>query len=126
MAQAAFKPTKDQRRSVSIAAGARVSHEEIALGLGITRPTLYKYFDFELTTGAYQRREEVLNAMFESAMKGNVAAQKAYMGLTPRVAAPPPDRPPAQQGKKEQAQAEAVTAQAGTSWESLLPAVPTQ
>lgn len=111
------------RRSVSIVAGAGVSHEEIAIGLGIAINTLKKHFAFELTTGAYQRRQEVLNAMFKAAKKGNVAAQKAYAAMTPKPAAPPL-QPPADtdkpEGKKAQAQAAAVTAQAGTSWESLL------
>lgn len=114
-----FEPTKKQRREVSIAAGAGVSHEEIALGIGISRPTLEKHFAFELTTGAYCRRQEVLNAMFKAAKKGNVAAQKAYAAMTPRAAAPPapPEQP---EGKKAQAQADAISAHTGTEWESLL------
>lgn len=126
MAQPAFNPTPKLRRSVSIAAGAGVSHEEIALGMGISRPTLEKYFAFELTTGAYQRRQEVLDAMFRAAKKGNVAAQKAYAALTPKPAAPPLPQPGATDklpvGKKARAQADATTAQAGTDWETLLPA----
>lgn len=106
------------RRDVSIAAGAGISHEEIALGMGIAKMTLQKHFAFELTTGAYQRRQEVLNAMFRAAKKGNVAAQKAYAALTPKAAAPPQDPKP--DGKKAQAAADAVTAQSGTEWESLL------
>lgn len=111
------KPTDEQKRSVSIAAGAGVSHEEIALGLGITRPTLMKHYARELTIGAYERRQEVLDAMHEAALKGNVAAQKAYVALTPKPAAPPvPEEP----GKKVRAQAEAVTAHVGTDWDDLL------
>lgn len=100
-----------------------MSHEEIAIGLGIAINTLKKHFAFELTTGAYQRREEVLNAMYRTAKKGNVAAQKAYTALTPKVAAPPlpPDQPEKPDGKKAQANADAVTAQKGTDWDSILP-----
>lgn len=118
-----FEPKPKQRREVSIAAGAGVSHEEIALGLGISRPTLEKHFAYELTTGACRRRQEVLNAMFKAAKAGNVAAQKAYAAMTPRAAAPPlpqPD-PGKPEGKKAQAQTLAGTAQLGTDWESLLP-----
>lgn len=115
-----FEPTKKQRREVSIAAGAGVSHEEMALGLGISRPTLAKHFAYELTTGAYKRRQEVLNAMFKAAKNGNVAAQKAYAAMTPRVAAPPSLDEPAPEGKKAQRQADAKTAQVGTDWETLL------
>lgn len=115
-----FKPTPKQRHTVSVVAGAGVSHEEIAIGMGISRPTLEKHFAHELTTGAYQRRQEVLNAMFRAAKMGNVAAQKAYTALTPKVAAPPLPAEPKPAGKKEQAASAAVTAQAGTGWEALL------
>lgn len=117
-----FKPTAAQRRTVAIVAGAGVSHEEIALGMGISRPTLEKHFAFELTTGAYQKRQEVLKAMYKAAKSGNVAAQKAYAAMSPRAAAPPlpPEPANAPEGKKAQAQAAAVSAQAGTEWETLL------
>jgi hypothetical protein len=103
---------------VAIAAGAGMSHEEIALGLGISRPTLEKHFERELSIGAYEKRLEVLDAMHRCAKKGNVAAQKAYVALTPAIAAPPQEKP---KGKKEQAQDDAKTAAAGTAWEELLP-----
>lgn len=104
-----------------MAAGAGMTHEEIALGLGITRPTLSKHYERELSVGAYERRLEVLDAMHRSAKRGNVAAQKAYVALTPAVAAPPvPKEKPL--GKKQQAAADATTAQAGTEWGDLLPA----
>ena len=113
-----------------------MSHEEIALGLGIARGTLLSHFDYELTTGAYRKRLDVMQAMQRAAKKGNVAAAKAYMGMTPQVAAPPlpkePERPAADQkpekiGKKEQAQADAVTAHTGTGWEEVLgPSAPLQ
>lgn len=99
-----------------------MSHEEIAIGLGISRPTLEKHFVDELSHGAYAKRLEVLDAMHKAAKKGNIAAQKAYMQLTPRVAAPAhePEADTPKLGKKEQAQADAKTAQRGTDWETLL------
>lgn len=114
-----FKPTAAQRRAVSIAAGAGMTHEEIAIGMGIARNTLEKHFQAELSVVAYQRRLEVLGAMHKSAMKGSVAAQKAYIALTPAAAAPPiPKEEP--MGKKAQAQADAVSAEKGTEWDDLI------
>lgn len=102
-----------------------MSHEEMAIALGISRPTLEKHFAAELSAGAYQKRLEVLNSMHRAAKKGSVAAQKAYLALTPWVAAPPlgqadaPEKKPAL-GKKEQAKADAATAGQGDEWGTLL------
>jgi hypothetical protein len=116
-----------------------MSHEQIALALGIARNTLEKHFETELSTGAYQRRMEVLVALHAAAKKGNVSAAKAYAGATPEflppaefAAAPPPPsaapeareatQPP--KGKKERQHEEATVAQVGTDWEHLLPTNP--
>lgn len=130
MARPTYKPTAADRRKVAIAAGAGLSHEEIAIGLGIARNTLEKHFEAELSHGAYAKRLEVLVAMHAAAKRGNVAAQKAYTSLPmpraattplpPDAAAAPKGKAPAK-GKKEQAQADALTAQAGTDWQDLLP-----
>lgn len=116
----AFKPTAVQRRKVTNAAAGGMAHEEIAVALGICRNTLAKYFEKELSTGALGRRMEVLDAMARTALKGNVSAQKAYLAMTPTLAAPPiePEKP---LGKKDQANADAVTAAQGTDWADLLP-----
>ena len=118
MARPPFEPTDDLKERVAIAAGAGMSHEQIALGLGISRPTLEKHFEVELSTGAYAKRLEVLAAMHGAAMKGNVAAQKAYLALEPALAAPPEKSAPL--GKKEQAEVDAKTVQVGTGWEEDL------
>lgn len=99
-----------------------MSHEEIALALGISRNTLTKHFDVELSCGACAKRMETLDAMFKAAKGGNVTAQKAYIATVPKISAPAPEQTkPAKTGKKEQAQADATTAQVGSDWESLLP-----
>lgn len=116
----AFKPTSVQRRKVTNAAAGGMAHEEIAIALGICRNTLTKHFEKELSAGALGRRMEVLDAMARTALKGNVSAQKSFLAMTPTLAAPPvePEKP---KGKKEQANADAVTAAAGTDWSDLLP-----
>jgi hypothetical protein len=121
MARPTFKPTQAQRKRVAIAAGAGMSHEEIAIGLQIARGTLEKHFESELSVGAYSKRMDTLEAMFKTAKAGNVAAQKAYLALTPRVSAPPERKVP-KRGKKEQAQVDAATAHVGNDWEELLKA----
>lgn len=116
-----------------------MTHEEIALGLGISRKTLEKHFEHELSVGAYAKRLEVLDAMQRTARRGNVAAQKAYLQLTPSVAAPPAQpgkdtdaaaatQKPEKIGKKERANADAQVAQVGTEWDELLrkPGTPLQ
>jgi hypothetical protein len=125
MARPSFQPTAATLERVATAAGAGMSHEEIALGLGVTRKTLAKHFRRELSMGACRKRIEIIDAMYRAAMRGNVAAQKAYLALEPRASAPaasPPSGGQEKLGKKGQANLDAGTAAAGTEWESLLDA----
>lgn len=123
-----YQPTLEQRQSVAQAAAGGWAHEQIAIGLGISRGTLEKHFAHELSQGAYARRMQLLNAMFESAMKGNVAAQKALLAMEPHAAAPPlpvegEPKPveKARKGKKEQAAEDAVSAHnLDPEWARLL------
>lgn len=118
-----FRPTAEQRERVAIAAGAGMSHEEIALAIGIARMTLEKYFEHELSIGAYQRRVEVLESLHAAAVKGNVTAAREYLRLQPAIAAPPAeaDRPPDPVGLKAQRNEAAKTAQVGSEWAGILP-----
>jgi len=129
MARPSFKPTAAQRRQVAIAAGGGMSHEEIALGMGISRNTLEKHFNNELSTGAYAKRLEVLQAMHAAAKKGNMTAARAYLAADPKLFAPPVQAEPTKSteevkkvavGKKEQANIDAVSAAVGTEWSELL------
>lgn len=74
-----FNPSDAQRKRVSILAAGGMAHEQIAAAIGISRTTLLKHFDGELTKGAADRKAEVLDALFKAAKKGNVAAQKAFL-----------------------------------------------
>jgi len=124
MARPEFQVTDELRRRVAIAAGSgTMTHEEIAIGLGISRPTLEKHFELELAEGAYARRLEVIEAMHAAALKGNVTAAREYLARTPRASPTKPEDKPAKPekvGKKEQADREARTAHEGTSWDGLL------
>lgn len=97
------------------------------MALGIARNTLEKHFVYELSVGAYKKRLQVMDAMHAAAVKGNVAAGRAYLALTPKAAAPPPDptaprgTPAKPLGKKDQANVDAGTAATGTDWEDILP-----
>lgn len=118
-----YVPELEDRNRVAVAAGGGMTHEEIALGLGIDRKTLEKHFEHELSIGAYKKRLEVLEAMYKTAMSGNVTAQRAYVALSPAAAAPPAPLLPAEAelGKKERAKIDARVSQRGTEWENLLP-----
>lgn len=119
-----YKPNASDRRKVAIAAGGGMSHEQIAIALGITRNTLLKYFSEELTLGAYKKRMELLEILHKTAKKGSVTAAREYFKHEPGVTAPPPtdqeQSPAPKKGKKEQAQEEAQIAAVGTEWEDLL------
>lgn len=105
------------------------SEASIARALGIDDDTLRKHFADELASGFSRRRREVIGLLYEQARKGNVAAIKKLEEMTRTAEAaaefekPAADRAPAKEpklGKKEQAQKEAETAGAGTSWGSDL------
>lgn len=108
-----------------------MTHEAIALALGISEPTLRKHYAAELSAGAHLRRAEVLEKLFTSAKKGSTSAARAYLqhaaqfapleeGAEPKPG-PAPAEKPAKLGKKQQAQADAVGAERGTDWDGLLP-----
>lgn len=129
MARRPHKPTAATRRRVEIAAGGGSSHEAIAQALKLDAKTLRKHYEVELASGANMRRIQVLETLFASARKGNTSAARAYLQNAPQFealsetnvadSAPPPraDR----LGKKDQANVDAVGAQAGTDWDGLLP-----
>lgn len=109
-------------------------HFDIAMALGITRETLAKHYQAELSAVAAMRRLEMKCALHAAAKRGNVSAARAYLAEEPELAVPPlaageeapvpvhlaVDAKAEKLGKKEQAQADAVTAAAGTEWADLL------
>jgi hypothetical protein len=107
-----------------------MSQDDIAVMLQIDPKTLRKHYEYELTTGAKEAREEILEAMRKQAKKGNVAA--ARLVLTGLTRAEPLQQPtdasleiismPSQAtGVKAQRNEDAKVAQKGTEWATLLP-----
>lgn len=96
---------------------------QIAQVLGISEPVLRDRYAEQLAIGRSKTRAEVLGLTLTAARAGNVAAQKALLGMTMETEDPPP-LPPAREeplGKKEQQNLAALKAHEGTEWERLLP-----
>ncbi len=126
-----FKPTAAKRREVEELRSCGMSEDDVARALGISTPTLQKYFAGELLNGAARKRAEIIKLLHKSARAGNVSAQKkleemtrvsalaeGFMGKAP---AEPKQAPPL--GKKEQAAA-AAEALAGAGGKYAPPAPP--
>ena len=129
MGRPEHKPTEATRRRVESAAGSGLSHEGIAMALGVDRGTLEKHYRHELTVGAYVARVEIVEAMRKAAKKGNVAAARLYLQgaeKPPAMQAPLGSEalqglPVAPDGLKAARNRAATTAQEGTEWANLLP-----
>lgn len=119
MARPAHKPTAALRRKVAAAAGGGMRQEDIAKALGITVPTLRKHYADELSAGAAKERMAVLEKVLAAAKKGSTSAARLYLQQQERTAEAGAGAP-GKKGKKEQAQAEALTAERGTDWDSLI------
>jgi hypothetical protein len=140
------------RRRVAVLAAAGMPHWGIATSLGISKPTLEKHFEYELSVGASKKRADLLDRLHRLAMEGSVSAISKLLAMNPEFSPPPADAdampadsaqpgadpaqpaaPPVQpvtplaEGKKAQAQVAAKTAAVGTEWEDLLkPGTPLQ
>lgn len=123
-----FTPTKAQREDVAIARGGGMHPNDIALALGISVPTLNKYFKEEMTVGAGRQRLEVIKSIRKKARGGNVSAARFYLMITQRMEEPDEEtgKPKKKNlGKKDQANEDAKDAQRGTGWAGILPGEPT-
>lgn len=99
------------------------TESEIALRVGLSAPTLKKYYFRELQQAAGLARQVLIETMWAKALGGNVAAARfireefpkgdaeAYLQRTTRR-----DPPAPRLGKKEQAQEAAQTAGRDTEW----------
>lgn len=110
-------PTEKERRQVKMLAAMGVPDYDIAKVIGLSQPTMRKYFWRELEIGHIEANAKVAESLFKQATgeKPNVTAAifwlKCRAGWKEDASAPT---------KREQAAQAAETAPAGTSWESLL------
>ena len=70
----AHKPTDETRARVEQLAAAGTRNEDIALYLGITRPTLDKYYKEELKIGTIKANAVIANTLYQQAKEGNTTA----------------------------------------------------
>ena len=116
-------PQVAEKIGVMRATGATV--EDVAAALGLSEPTLRKYYFRELSEGAQIARRVLVEAMWKKAIEGNVSAAKfirdefpkgdaeAFVNASRPGQAAPLATPT---GKKEAAQLAAQTAGQGTDW----------
>ena len=74
MANRAHEPTEETRARVESLAAAGIKREDIALYLGITRPTLDKYYSEELDIGTIKANAAVARTLYQQAIEGNTTA----------------------------------------------------
>lgn len=105
-----------------------MSVEDIAARVGVSEPTLRKYYFRELSSGPALAKALIVEAMYEKAKSGNVSAARFIREeFSKGETAPPVTRQPTLRetkpqplGKKAQADADAVTAHEDTGWGPLL------
>ena len=105
------RPSPQGREIVAQLKAGGASEEEIALQLGLSAPTLKKYYFRELEHGVSLARNEVLRMLYAKAKGGNVTAMRAYLAETAKGqqleamrGSRQQQRPEKPLGKKEQRQ----------------------
>jgi hypothetical protein len=77
-----YTPTPKERAQVKTLAGLGITHEGISAVIGITSPTLRKYFRQELQVGGHEATAQVAASLFRQAthpIKPNVVAGIFWM-----------------------------------------------
>lgn len=124
-----YEPTPKDREQAKTLAGMGLRVRDIALVLGLSLPTLRKYFAQELAVGGAVANANVAKSLYGQATDAKhpsvvaaifwLKARAGWSDQGPRVGR---GRAPAKLGKKEVAAAEAREAQKGTEWDEILPA----
>lgn len=112
--------------NVAVLRGCGLTEEQIAARVGLSEPTLRKYYFRELKDGPTLAKAVLTEAVWKRAKAGNVsAARYLRTEFEKGDAAVPVPRQPRQAkapepGKKEAADLAARTAHEGTEWGTLL------
>lgn len=112
-----YTPTDKEREQVKMLIGMGLRDYEVAKVLGISPPTLRKYYADEIEIGHLEANAKVAQSLFKRATdpeKPDITAAifwlKARAGWSDQN----------QKGKKEMAEEVAKTAHMGTEWDKLL------
>lgn len=109
-----YSPTPKERAQVKTLAGLGITHEGISAVIGITPPTLRKYFRHELNVGEHEANAQVAASLFRQAthpIKPNVVAGIFWMKV--RAGWRDHDLGNTGTGKKEQQHEQAVSVAEG-------------
>jgi DNA-binding XRE family transcriptional regulator len=74
-----YKVSNEDAERVKKLSGFGLTHEQIAQVIGITRPTLTKYYEHELELGKAEALETATNALFFNIKKGKEASIFFYL-----------------------------------------------
>lgn len=122
----AYVPTERDRAQVKALAAMGATIFEISTVMQLSEPTIRKYFQVEIATGAIEANAKVAQSLYKQATdpaKPNITAcifwLKARAGWRDgsRGSSEEEETP----GKKILAQRDAETAAIGTEWEDVLP-----
>ena len=111
------EPNEKDRKAVETMASYGIPHADIARVIGISWPTMSKWYRDELDTGATKANSMVAQSLYQKAMgNGNGAVAACIFWLKVRAGWVEPRPEEAMPGKKELQQQAAKTAGAGTEW----------
>ena len=117
------QPTPLSRAQVQMATAFGNTELETAQLIGITIPTLRRYYAEELATGRIKVRQKVAENLVRQALKDDwraFPAIKFYLNCKAGWSEYAPSDAADKLGKKEIAELEAKTAEAGTGWAHLV------
>lgn len=127
------EPTGRSRDRVRILVAAGMGTAEIAVALGISEPTVRRHYAAELATGGAEKRAELIERLYRTAMAGNTTALREMLAMIDKAAlervadtvdaraqSDAASRKPETPGKKEQAAEDARTIAVTSKWAAVL------